>query len=497
MFRKRPAPSILLATGDPRGGAYSLRVSSLVMSVGVHAGMILLLGAVPRGSTFQSEMPAFRPEDHKIVYYDFRKKKQTPDAPRTGQSTSKASIASRRKPEPAKPLIRVPAPQIKQSETMVARLNAARPQLPAPPPPAPRVETPKPASPPQQNPAEGAQVARKQAKAFVPPPPSPVKPRLAMSTPVLEESAPVVGGQSAAVRLAAGAGTRGVSLGAAPAQTVDAPPTPLVSAAAGRLAVGTTRNSVSLGAAPALDAPPTPVVSNGNAGTDVLAASVNPGERLALPGADQAGKASGSANEGAPSTGDAAKSGTRDAGIGVGEPKPRPPDVAPAMKAVLYSEKVRMGPPASLSVPLRPGARTLPRNIEARFQARNVFTMVVPIENFPGYGGDWIIWFAEKQAGGPAAAAMRAPVPFRKMEPLEQPTGERTSVRVQVAGILAADGKLGSISLLSAVAPGVEQAVVQDLQNWEFRPAARANTPADVEIILEIPYSLPVAVARR
>lgn len=181
----------------------------------------------------------------------------------------------------------------------------------------------------------------------------------------------------------------------------------------------------------------------------------------------------------------------------MGEAKPKPPDVAPAMKAVLYSEKVRFGPPASLSVPLRPGARTLPRNIEARFQARNVFTMVVPIENFPGYGGDWIIWFAEKQTGGAAAAAMRAPVPFRKMEPAEQPTGDRTSVRVQVAGILAIDGKLGSISFLTTVTPGVEQAVVQDLLNWEFKPAARANAAAEVEIVLEIPYSLPASVSRR
>ncbi len=457
MFRKTPAPSILLATGDPRGGAYSLRVSSLAMSIGVHATMIVLLGAVPRGSTFQSDMPAFRPQDHKIVYYDFRKK-QTPVAPRTGQSSPKAPVASRPKPAPAKPQIRVPAPQIKQAETMIARLNATRPQLPAPP-PVPKIETPKPAPP-----EEGVKIARKQAKTFAPPPPaSPVKPRLALPTPVLEESAPALTNQSVGVRLAAGAG----------------------------------RSAISLGAAPALDAPPTPTVSTGTAGTEAILASVNSGERLVLPGADRADRSSGSAKEGPPSSGDTGKAGTRDTGIGVGEPKPKPPDVAPAMKAVLYSEKVRMGPPASLSVPLRPGARTLPRNIEARFQARNVFTMVVPIENFPGYGGDWIIWFAEKQAGGTSAPAMRAPVPFRKMEPIDQPAGERTSVRVQVAGILAADGRLGSISFLSTVTPGVEQAVVQDLQNWEFRPAARANTPAEVEIVFEIPYSLPVAVARR
>jgi hypothetical protein len=441
--------------------------------------MILLLGAASGGSTFQSEMPAFRPEEHKIVYYDFRKK-QTPVAPRrTSPPQGERRAATARRPSPAKPLIRIPAPQIKPVETAqttIARLNSSRPKLPIPPPP-PKVDAPKAAqpnpSPPEpkaepdrapESKNEAVTIARRQAKAFVPPPPSPVKPRLETPVPmVLEENAPTVRGQSIAVQLAAGAG----------------------------------RRALSLGAAPALDAPPAPPAGNEAQGPDVLVASVNPGARVSLPGADQNAVASSTTKDGSASTGDAGKAGTRDSSGGAGEPRPKPPDVAPAMKAVLYSEKVRMGPPASLSVPLRPGARTLPRNIEARFQARNVFTIVVPIENFPGYGGDWILWFAEKQTGGPAAAAMRAPVPFRKMEPADQTVGERTAVRVMVAAVLAVDGKLGSISFLSAVAPGVEQAVVQDLLNWEFRPAARANVPAEVEIVLEIPYSLPVSVAKR
>ncbi len=77
--------------------------------------------------------------------------------------------------------------------------------------------------------------------------------------------------------------------------------------------------------------------------------------------------------------------------------KVEPPHVDPSRKAVLYAEKVRSIPVTTLSVPLRPASRTIPREIDARFQGRLVYTMVVPIENLPDYSGDWILWFAEQQ----------------------------------------------------------------------------------------------------
>ena len=488
MFRQTPAT------------AYPFRLSSMAASLGVHGGIILLLGAFSGGRPALPERDVFRPQDHKIVYYDFRKKqpavaprKQIGPVPRPrgAQVSRRLVIAAAPKPISARQLIRLPAPRIQPNvvnpQTVLARLKSSLPALPAPPKerPAPRVEAPKA---PQPNPSppepqgqvnrapesnnDAVRTPRRQVKAFIPPPPSPATPRLPMSVPVLEEAAPSLSGQPMDIRLATGAG----------------------------------RTALSLGAAPPPSAPQAPVANAGNAQTDVVVASVNPAQPAAreLPNSDQAGRFSSAPAAGPPSSSDPANSGIKESNLAIGEPKPRPPEVpkppevAPPMKTVLYTERVRMGPPSTLSVPLRPGARTLPRNIEARFQGRNVFTMVVPIENFSSYGGDWIMWFADRQSTPLGTPAMRAPVPFRKMEPVEQAAaGDRTTLRVQVAGVLATNGRLASISLLTTVAPAVEQAVIQDLMSWEYKPASRAGTAVDVDMVLEIVYNLPAALVRR
>ena len=164
----------------------------------------------------------------------------------------------------------------------------------------------------------------------------------------------------------------------------------------------------------------------------------------------------------------------------------------------MYADKVRSVPVSTLSVPLRPGSRTIPKTIDARFQGRDVYTMVIPIENLPRYSGDWILWFAERDQRTGDRPSLRSPIPLRKVEPLEQPlAGARTEFRVQIAAMIKKDGKIDGISLLRNLAPGLEQAVIQDLASWEFKPATRDGAPVDVDVVIEIPFSLPPEIARR
>jgi len=164
---------------------------------------------------------------------------------------------------------------------------------------------------------------------------------------------------------------------------------------------------------------------------------------------------------------------------------------------VLYADKMRSIPVTTLSVPLRPAARTIPRALDARFQGRNVYTIVIPIENFEPYSGDWIVWFAERQAKPGDTPFVRAPLPLRKYESVEPVLpGARTELRVQVAGMIRADGKLEGLTFLRNLGPGIEQAVLQDLAAWEFKPATRDSVPVDVDVVLEVPYSLPPQIAK-
>src|SRR5580704_15858385 len=70
----------------------------------------------------------------------------------------------------------------------------------------------------------------------------------------------------------------------------------------------------------------------------------------------------------------------------------------------------------TVSAPLSPSSRNIPKAIEARFRGRIVYTILVPMKGVPGYAGDWIIWFAEREyaTGGGSGAPMRAPLPVRK-----------------------------------------------------------------------------------
>lgn len=134
--------------------------------------------------------------------------------------------------------------------------------------------------------------------------------------------------------------------------------------------------------------------------------------------------------------------------------------------------------------------------IDARFQGRSVYTMVIPIENFPDYGGDWILWFADREQKPGDTSDVRSPIPFRKHELVDAMIpGGRTERRLQIVAVLKRDGRLDGVTLLRRSTPAVEQAVIQDLQSWEFKPATRAGAPVDVDVVFEIPFNLTTEVA--
>jgi protein TonB len=220
-----------------------------------------------------------------------------------------------------------------------------------------------------------------------------------------------------------------------------------------------------------------------------------------VPEGERPGRFSKAPETGAPATGDIGKTGALAVpNLTIREDQPKPVKLPndPNARAILYAERVRTIPFSTLSVPLRPSSRTVPRTVEARFPGRNVYTMVVPIENLPTYSGDWIIWFAERQPVPGETPLIRAPLPYRKMEPVEQKAAGNPSVeRVQISAILEKDGRLAKIAVSTKAGPDTEQAVIQDLESWEFKPATRDGVPVDVEVVIEIAFNLPASVAKR
>ena len=484
---------------------YQFRPVSFLTSVGVHMLAILGLGLIsPYQYEPESKRPIYdeliQPNEHKIVYYEY-KKRPLPDVsaterigtfprPRGREFSRDAIIAAAPKAKSASQIIWRPVPKIElpkdtTAPNIVLRAASAIPRLAPPPPDPPKVEKPNIDAPKAQqanlsppdpkgdpNKAKDENVKPveipKPLKAFVPPPASALPPRLAVRVEVADVPVPdasITGAGSARMALPDGIGTAAFSKGIAP------PP----------------------------NAPPGPENIAGNGKTDVAVVSLHPGNGPVPDGA-RSGAFSRAPNVGEPATGDVSGGGLKVPNLTIREDRGNiadAPKVNPNRKVVLYADKMRSIPVTTLSVPLRPAARTIPRALDARFQGRNVYTIVIPIENFEPYSGDWIVWFAERQAKPGDTPFVRAPLPLRKYESVEPVlAGARTELRVQVAGMIRADGKLEGLTFLRNLGPGIEQAVLQDLAAWEFKPATRDSVPVDVDVVLEIPYSLPPQIAK-
>jgi hypothetical protein len=147
----------------------------------------------------------------------------------------------------------------------------------------------------------------------------------------------------------------------------------------------------------------------------------------------------------------------------------------------------------TFSAPLAPSARSIPAAIEARFHQRVVYTVVLPMRKAPGYGADWIMWFAERdpQSGSAAQIQMRAPLPVRKTYRAGAGAAELTG-RIQLAATIDRNGNIGEISRIGTGTAVNYEAAVEDLKAWQFLPALRNRLPVDTEVVLEITFNSTV-----
>ena len=84
---------------------------------------------------------------------------------------------------------------------------------------------------------------------------------------------------------------------------------------------------------------------------------------------------------------------------------------------------------------------------------------------------------------------------FESVEPV--PPGARTEIRVQIQAVINKEGKFERVLLLRDLSSALEAAVLRDVKSWEFKPATRDGIPVDIDVVLEIPFSLPPQIAQR
>jgi hypothetical protein len=503
-----------------------LRPTSFLLSLCIHVSVLALLAFAPQPSAAPAKpiYDAFiRPNEKKIIWYRKLPEVSPPERlsdalrPQGRIQSPTTVIAMSKRPTSARQLILQPAPKIEleqdiKAPNMIAVIAPPPPPLApkprklfaAPPSPAPpRAEDPQLDQGPEIKPTTGdlkepghslplPSVSRP-VKLFVPPPPK-----------LAPGEAIILGGPDESVSAASGLGGQ-ISGPAALVTPLKLPPKPFSLPSGGRPSGS---GSGSGSGPPTLEAAP-----NLQSGANLSAAIVglNPTGALAtpLPPGSRPAQFSTAPNIGPPATGDVS------GGKGIAlpdlmihhgnQPQQTPensagptPNVATltpngaTSRTVLYQDLVSGSIRQTLSAPLRPSSRTIPLALEARFQGRLAYAIVIPAPRLPDYTGDWIIWFAELDAKPGEVHVVRAPLPLQKNEPLISAcpaSGDRPEIRIRLAAIIKKDGRFDSIAPLKG--PGATSlGAVEDLKRWEFQPATRDGLPVAVEAVFEIPFCL-------
>jgi TonB family protein len=130
---------------------------------------------------------------------------------------------------------------------------------------------------------------------------------------------------------------------------------------------------------------------------------------------------------------------------------------------------------------------------DPQFNGRDVYTLAVQMPNITSYAGSWIMWFAERSPAGPRGGrGLRPPVPLHKVDPkyLAAAIADRVEGKVQLAGVIRANGRVDLLRVLKGVDPRLDRSAEEALLKWEFEPAERNGTPVEVDLVAEIPFLL-------
>jgi hypothetical protein len=254
-------------------------------------------------------------------------------------------------------------------------------------------------------------------------------------------------------------------------------------------------------------AAPDPSVLEGQSsampGLQAVIIGLNPGNGLPPPGSRD-GQIARAPEAGTPSSGVISSSGTVVPGLlshgkpgetgAVTVPPPMPAIVSPKPQEILLPRVNR-----TMSAPLRPSSRLIPATVEARFANRNVYTLVIPGPALPGYGGDWVLWFAEHDPSQiESRSLISAPLPARKY-PIpggDSYLGLPATADLQFAAMIDKTGHVRSAAVLrGSPDPALWRRALDELGSWEFKSALRNGEPMDVDIVIDIPFRFQSAGA--
>ena len=132
------------------------------------------------------------------------------------------------------------------------------------------------------------------------------------------------------------------------------------------------------------------------------------------------------------------------------------------------------------------------------FGSRRVHTLTINMPNLTSGSGSWVLRFAELNGNGiwveQEEVDLSAPVAVRKVDPQYSPAAVRDRVEgtVLLAAYILRDGTVSNIQVLNGLDPRLDESAMEALTGWEFQPATKNGIPVDLEVLIQIPFRLPV-----
>ena len=132
------------------------------------------------------------------------------------------------------------------------------------------------------------------------------------------------------------------------------------------------------------------------------------------------------------------------------------------------------------------------------FGTKRVHTVTINMPNLTSGSGSWILRFAELNGDGAwhdeDEGKLSAPVALRKVDPKYAPSAIRDRVEgtVLLAAHILRDGTVSNIEVLNTLDPRLDGSAMEALTRWEFQPATKNGIPIDLQVLIQIPFRLPV-----
>jgi TonB family protein len=118
--------------------------------------------------------------------------------------------------------------------------------------------------------------------------------------------------------------------------------------------------------------------------------------------------------------------------------------------------------------------------------------MAIQMPNITSYSGSWLMWYASRTQRELGLAPIAPPVVHRKVDPKYSPAlvAERVEGKVQLACVIDEAGKVSNVEVVRGADTRLNEAAQQALAKWEFYPATRHGEPVEVDVLVEIPFTL-------